>query len=296
MAISHQFEYHRPPTFGEAMKLIADYKGRASVLAGGTDLVNWIKEDFLAPEAVIDIKNIPELKKLEYSGNTLSVGAAVTFSEMIDSARVKELFPLIVEQSQVVACHGVRNRATMVGNICSGVPCCDSGPVLMVYDAVVHVTGPKGERKIPVMEWFVGPKKTSRDPMEIVTKIDIPVPTVKNAGCYVKLGRYRGEDLAQASVALLALEGGETRVAFGSVGPTPIRSREIEEFLKGRELTDSLWPDLDKLVEKTIAPISDLRATKEYRLHMTKIMLKRGLNAVCKRLVGTGPAYGSSLL
>jgi carbon-monoxide dehydrogenase medium subunit len=295
-AISHEFDYHRPPTLVEAIKHLADYKDQAAVLAGGTDLVNWTKEDFLAPEAVIDIKNIPDLKKIEFSGNKLSVGAAATFSDIIHSPKVKELFPLLVEKSRVVACHRVRNRATMVGNICSGVPCCDSGPVLQVYDAVIHVKGPAGERKIPIKDWFVGPKKTSRDTLEIVARIDITIPAEKTAGCYVKLGRYRGEDLAQASVALLALEGGDIRVAFGSVGPTPTRGREIEEFLKGREFTDSLWIDLDKMVEAAISTISDLRATEEYRLHMTKIMLKRGLTAVHQRLAGTGPAYGSALI
>lgn len=296
MAISHQFDYHKPPDLDEAIRLLADYKGKGVVLAGGTDLVNWIKEDFIAPEAVIDLKGVSELRKIEFSGNTLVIGSLTTFSELIDSARVNESFPLIVEQSHVVACHGVRNRATMVGNICSGVPCCDSGPVLQVYDAVICVKGPKGERKIPIMDWFVGPKKTSRDPLEIVQKVEIKLPGRKNAGCYVKLGRYRGEDLAQASVAILALDGGETRISFGAVGPTPIRSKKIEVLVSGRELTDSLVTDLDKLVEAEIAPISDVRATKEYRLHMAKVMLKRGLQAVRERLAGSGPAYGARLI
>ncbi|HNV71775.1 MAG TPA: xanthine dehydrogenase family protein subunit M [Candidatus Ozemobacteraceae bacterium] len=296
MTIAHPFEYHRPTTLADAVRLLADYQGKASVLAGGTDLINWLKEDFVTPPAVVDIKAIADLKSIGWVNNTLAIGATTTFSELMHSPQVQELFPLIVEQSHVVACHGVRNRATMVGNICSGVPCCDSGPILLVYDATVQVVGPKGARAIPISQWFVGPKKTSRDPQEIVTRVDVPLPAKKSAGVYVKLGRYRGEDLAQASVAMLAMEDGEIRVAFGSVAPTPIRSRKIEDLLRGQVVTDALLQKLDTLVEAEIAPISDLRATKEYRLHTTKIMTRRAVQAVHQRLAGRGPAYGTSLL
>lgn len=286
MTIAHEFEYHRPSTVAQALSTVNQYKGKAAVLAGGTDLVNWLKEDFVEPAALIDIKRIPDFGKLEFSADKVSIGAAVTFNQLISSPKIKELFPLIVEQSRVVACHSVRNRATMVGNICSGVPCCDSGPVLQVYNANICLESENGNRAVPATEWFIGPKKTARKPEEIVTHIEIPIPSKKNAGCYVKLGRYKGEDLAQASVALLAFDDGELRVSFGAVGPTPIRSKELEDFLKGCEPTDSLWTELNKLVEKTIAPISDLRATKEYRLHMTQVMLKRGLIEVHNRLAG----------
>lgn len=296
MAIAHPFEYHKPATLDDALALQARYRGKAEMLAGGTDLINWLKEDFIQPEAVIDLKGIDPLRRLELVGNTLHVGALTTFRDLIDSKIVKSHFPLIVEQSGVVGCHGVRNRATMVGNICSAVPCCDSGPVLYVYDAQVVLRGAKGERKVPIQQWFVAPKKSCRQPDEIVTGVEIPLPKGKNAGCYVKLGRYKGEDLAQASVAVLALADGEFRVAFGAVGPTPIRATKIEAVVRGKELTDGLLEKVIGLVPETIAPISDVRATKEYRLHMAKVMVKRGLVAAAHRLAGSGPDYGTPVI
>jgi CO/xanthine dehydrogenase FAD-binding subunit len=296
MAIAHPFEYHKPATLDDALALQARYQGKVEMLAGGTDLINWLKEDFVQPAAVIDLKGIDALRTLEFKGNTLHVGALTTFRELIDAEIVKTRFPLIVEQSGVVGCHGVRNRATMVGNICSAVPCCDSGPVLYVYDAQVVLKSAKGERKVPIQSWFVAPKKSCRQPDEIVTGLEIPLPAGKNAGCYVKLGRYKGEDLAQASVAVLALDGGEYRVAFGAVGPTPIRATKIESILRGKELTASVLEQVIGLVPETIAPISDVRATKEYRLHMAKVMVKRGLVAAAGRLDGRGPSYGLSVI
>ena len=126
----------------EAVKTLARYGSRARILAGGTDLVRLIAENMVAPEAVVDIKGLPGLNKVEFKDDVLSIGALVTFSDLRDSPAVAKKFPVIREMTGWVASVGIRNRATMVGNLCSAVPCCDSGPVLLVYDAMVLVTGP----------------------------------------------------------------------------------------------------------------------------------------------------------
>src|ERR1017187_9365524 len=137
MAIAHEFDYVKPRTLREAVKTLAHYGTRARVLAGGTDLITLIAEDVVTPAVVVDIKGVSGLDKIEFENGVLTIGALVTFSDLRDSTVVAKKFPVIREMTGWVASVGIRNRATMVGNICSAVPCCDSGPILLVYDAAV---------------------------------------------------------------------------------------------------------------------------------------------------------------
>jgi len=296
MAIAHEFEYFKPKTLDETVELLVKYGSRAKILAGGTDLIGWLRDDFSKPDALIDIKAIEGLTKIEFKDNALFIGPLVTFNMLIESVTIKEKYPLILEMSKTVASHGLRNRATIAGNICSAVPCCDSGPVLLVYNAEVLVKGSKGDRKIPLSEWFIGPKKTSLKEDEIVTGLSIPLPDKKHTGCYVKLGRYNGEDLAQASVAILVLSDTKYRIAFGAVGPSPIRAKKIEALIDGKQLENNVIEEAKKLVPQEISPITDIRATKEYRTHMIKVMFERGIITATERLSGKGPVYGTALI
>ncbi|MBZ5552081.1 MAG: xanthine dehydrogenase family protein subunit M [Acidobacteriia bacterium] len=296
MAIAHQFEYIKPHRLIEVVKTLARYGSRAQLLAGGTDLVALIAEDAVKPEVVIDLKGLAGLDQIELKNNILSVGALVTFSDLRHSPIIEKRFPVIREMTEWVASVGIRNRATMVGNICSAVPCCDSGPILLIYDASVLVTGPVRKRKISIADWFTGPRNTALKRGEIVTGLAIPLPKKKHAACFVKLKRYEGGDLAQASMAVLALAGNSYRVAFGSVAPRPIRAPKIEAHLEGKALSDTLLEEVMRLIPEEIAPITDIRATREYRAHMIGVMLRRGLRAATSRLEGNGPEYGSSVI
>jgi carbon-monoxide dehydrogenase medium subunit len=124
----------------------------------------------------------------------------------------------------------------------------------------------------------------------------VALPKNKHAGCFVKLRRYEGEDLAQASVVVLALAGHDYRIAFGAVAPRPIRAGKIESLLAGKPLSDSLIREAVRLLPEVIAPITDIRASREYRAHMVGVMLDRGLRAAVARLAGAGPEYGTSLI
>ena len=295
MPITCEFEYHKPKTMAEALKLLSKNK-ESCVLAGGSDLLVWMKEGLRSPKAVIDVKGIPGLGGLELSSGALRVGACMTFSELIESEVVRKKFPMLWECSRTVASVGVRNRATLVGNICSAVPSLDSAPALLVYEAVVEARSLRGVRHVPISEWFVGPKRTALKGGELVTAVTIPLVRKKAGACYVKLGRYAGEDLAQVGLGVLALAGNEYRVAFCAVGPVPVRARRIEALLAGKELDDALIEQAQELVSEEISPISDIRAAKEYRLHMAQVMLGRGLKAARARLAGQAPACGENLI
>jgi len=296
MAIAHEFDYVKPGTLREAVKTLARYGTRARILAGGTDLVTLIAENMVTPDAVVDIKGVPGLDRIEFKNGVLTIGALVTFSDLQDSAAVAKKFPVIREMTGWVASVGIRNRATMVGNICSAVPCCDSGPILLVYDAAVLVAGPSGRRRVPLGDWFLGPRKTVLKRGAIATGVAVPLPKKKHAACFVKLRRYEGEDLAQASVTVLAFADNHYRISFGSVAPRPIRGEKIEALLAGHALSDDLIRAAVRLVPEEIAPITDIRSTKEYRMHMVGVMLERGLRAAVARLTDSGPAYGTSVI
>jgi len=295
MALACEFEYFKPKTLKEAFKLLDKYGAKARVLAGGTDLVGWMRDDLISPDAVVDLKGLEGLDKIENVNGTVRVGALVTFNALRECGVVRTRLPLLWEAAGTVASSGLRNRATMVGNVCSAVPCCDAGPVLLAYEAVLLLKSAKGERKVPASGWFVGNRKTVIRAGELVTGVEIPVPA-RHGACYVKLGRYKGEDLAQASVAVVALPGDVLRVAFGSVAPKPLRAAKIEKVLSGKPLSASALEAAQRLVPQEISPITDIRASKEYRVHMTQVMLARGAKAAVSRLAGKGPKYGEKVI
>lgn len=286
MAIVQEFVYHKPKDVTEALELLAKYQATARILAGGTDLINQLKEDLVAAQALIDIKGVDELRQLEFQNNVLQIGALVTITDLLESPIIQQHFPVILETAQNFASVGIRNRATMVGNICSAVPSLDSAPALLLYDAEVIVRNTSGTRTIPIQQWFVAPKKTALATDEMVTTITVPLPERKHAGCYLKLGRYRGEDLAQAGAGILAFDNQQYRIAFCAVGPVPKRAQSLEMLLNGKPLTDELIRQAQDRVVTEIAPITDIRASQEYRTHIIKVMLERGLKAAVAGLNG----------
>ncbi len=295
MVIAVDFAYARPATLTEAVELAA--RPGARVLAGGTDLVGWMRDDLVAPDLVVDLKGIPELRAITVAGSGLTIGALATFTDVLESDAVADVCPVLQEMALLVASPGIRNRATLVGNLCSAVPCCDAGPVLLAFEATAAVLGPDSERTLPVADLFRGPRETDLRPGEIVTGVtlDLDLPG-RHGGAFAKLARYGGEDLAQASVAVVVWPGHDYRVAFGAVAPTPVRAPRIEELLRGHPLDDGRIEAAKALVAEETAPITDVRATAEYRLRMCEVMLDRALRAAATRLQGHGPPYGATLM
>lgn len=284
MPIPYEFEYFKPSSLTEALELLGRHGTKARILAGGTDLINELKLGYRVPEVIIDIKGLRDLSKIEVSEGFLHLGALVTFSEIRESKQVKEHAFILYEAAGLVASGGVRNRATMVGNICSAVACLDSAAPLLVHDAVVQLHGAEGVRLLPIHQWFVDNRKTAIAPGELVTRVSIPLPKAKCGSAYQKMMRYSGEDLSQANVGVLLYADGDCRVAFGSVGPIPKRSLKIENHLKTRGLSPISIAEAKEMIEQVIAPITDQRATREYRMHMTKVMFERAIATAADRL------------
>ena len=296
MSIAHEFEYAKPADLREALGLLArPAPGGAVPLAGGTDLVAWLRDGAVTPGRLVDLKGLAELRGIRLKAGKLWLGANTTFAEIIESPLVRKHAPILAEAAGMVASVGVRNRATVGGNLCSAVPCCDSGPALLVYGATLHMATRQGAKSIPAAKWFLGPRRTALAKGGLLAAVSIPL--AKHAGAFAKLKRYRGEDLAQASVAVRVDVRGAWRVAYGSVAPTPIRGPKVERLLKGVKKPDAaLLKKAAALAEAEIAPITDIRSSDVYRRLMVGVMLKRAVRLAAERLAGRGSAYGINVM
>lgn len=296
MTIALELTYLAPASLDAAVTALAESDGQAVPLAGGTDLIAALRDDLRHPSVIVDLKRLPGMASLEAVDDALHVGCLVTFSELLASPLVRDRYPLLHEMAGMVASVGIRNRATVVGNICSAVPSCDAGPALLALDAQVHLVGPQGPRMVAIDRWFEGPRRTAIERGEIVTHLSIPEPGRSHGAAFARLSRTRGEDLAQASVAVVVVPGSTHRVAFGAVAPTAIRARRIEALLDERGLDEAAIEAAVELVDGEVAPISDVRAGARYRLRMCEVMLRRALETAAARAAGGGPTYGTRLM
>ncbi|MFP4496636.1 MAG: FAD binding domain-containing protein [Vulcanimicrobiota bacterium] len=287
--------YEKPATLDELLKICSSGK-KARFLAGGTDLIPRWETDMQDVDTLIDIKGIDELKGIKMEGDKLIIGSLTTLTELHESALVKNEFPVLWEATCSFASVSIRNRATIGGNICNAIPCADTAPPCLIYNSVARIINSKGERGVPLKDFFLGNRRTALNEKEVLKQIILEKPTGKNGGAFVKLKRYRGEDLAQASIAILITEKFNYSLAFGSLAATPRPATKIQDLLKGRELSSELIQEAKSLVKDEISPITDVRASREYRQLMSEIMLERGLETASKRLQKIGPDYGHSII
>lgn len=283
MLTMRNFEYFRPELLDEAIFLMRK-NGQAKILAGGTDLIPKMKRYEISPKAVIDIKRIPDLRKIKCNGDgSLSIGPLVTFSDILDDPVIKESYHILYESAKVLGTAQTRNRATIGGNICNGSPAGDSIPPLICLNAQLRVINQEGERWIPVEHFFEGPQKTCLRSDELLSEIKIPPLRPKTFGIYLKLGARKALEIAIISIGVLITFRDkveivdEIRISLGSVAPTPIRCRQSEDILRGRDIRENIIEKASREVQKNINPISDLRGTSEYRYEMAYVLTKKAL-------------------
>ena len=272
-----RFDYLRPKTVQEVVDLLAEHGEDARIFAGGTDLLVLMRDKIIRPRYLIDVKDIGELRELSHDAEKgLTIGAAVTLNEIIESNVVRERFGVLWSAANSLADPIIRNRATLVGNICNASPASDTAPALLVLDAEVVAVSKEGERVIPIGEFFTGVKRTSLKSGEFVKAVRVPNPPAGARGEYLKWGRTRGEDLAIVGVAALVANSGRKlmRIALSSVAPTPVRVFEVEKIPdEGGSKNEQIDKAVKAVLEK-ISPISDVRGSREYRIHMTEVLTR----------------------
>jgi CO/xanthine dehydrogenase FAD-binding subunit len=285
------FEYHAPATIEEALDLITRYGDNGRFMAGGTDLLLAMKKREITPEHLVTLSGISALKGIAFDEKKgLTIGALTTLAEIERSDIVKKYYLPLWDAVNVMASIQIRNLATIGGNLCSAVPSADTAPPLIALNASLQLVGPEGERSIPVEAFFTGPTETVRTSNEILTAIMIPKPEVLSSGCYLKLMRRQAMDLALVGVAAcLKLDAGkkvckEARIALGAVAPTPIRVPEVEALLVNKAIDEKLITEAARLAGMQCRPISDIRASQEYRCSMVEVLTRRAVMEAYRRI------------
>jgi CO/xanthine dehydrogenase FAD-binding subunit len=279
-----RFHYICPKTIEDAIQFLADHRGQASPMAGGTDLIpNLKRREIPLPAYVVDLKSISNLSELSYNSRRgLSIGALATIRSISRYQPVRVLYPSLVQAALGMASPQIRNRGTFVGNICSAIPSADSAPPLLTLGAQVHVCGLSGERNIPLDQFFKGPRATALQPDEIVTALMLPKPPFRSV--YLKLSPRHSMDLAIVGVAAAVGDEqstkGDVRIALGAVGPVPMRAKKAEEILRGRSASPSIIQEAAEAASLECRPIDDYRASAAYRRDMVYVLTRRALEQI----------------
>ncbi|MDO4545125.1 MAG: xanthine dehydrogenase family protein subunit M [Bacillota bacterium] len=280
-----KFDYIAAGSLEEASGLASQHAENAMLMAGGTDIIVLMKDRALTDvKTVIDLKKIPDLEKLEFvEGDGLHVGALTKLFAIQTSSVVKEKMPAVADAAHYVASAQVRRKGTMAGNICNASPSADTAPILISMGAVVKTYSKDGGREIPVGEFFTGVKKTvlEKEKGEIVTEIVIPELKSQEGSAYFKHSVRKAMDLAIIGVAAwIKMDGkkvADCRITMGGVGITPLRAFNAEKLLKGQEITEDLLEKAGVAASQECSPISDVRASAEYRADMVRVYTKRAV-------------------
>lgn len=275
------FKFYRAGSISEALKLVEQFGERFTFYAGGTDLLPAIRVKTIQPENIIYLGSIPELKVLEEEKEFIRIGALVTHAMLASSSLIKTQIPTLAEACSLVGSPQTRNLGTIGGNLCWASPAADTAPVLIVHDAQVRLISKRGERKLPVRNFFMGPNQTAAQPDELLAEILVPKPQGKWAGTFIKIGRRKALTISVVSCAVLLMEGGSrANIAMGSVAPIPLRAQNAEDTWHQAWEIDN--PEMARLTGRTAGseaqPITDSRAPAWYRREITGIVVERALN------------------
>lgn len=269
--------YCRPSTLDEAITALTNANGHGRVLVGGTDLLVHVRRQPLEPLVLVDLKTAADLPPaMEVGGASVAFGPTATMGEIGADPTMQEWFPSLTEASKVVGSVAIRNRATLIGNICNSSPACDTAPALLVHGASVTIRGESGDRTVPLNDFFTGPGKNVCGSNEVVIGLELQKPATGYRSAFQRLTRRRGVDLATVSVAAGVSADGEITLGLGAVAPTPLLTTTSGPV----DCSDdaAVRAAVTELVE-VASPISDVRATKEYRQAMSIVLAERAVKA-----------------
>ncbi len=281
-----KFNYYRVTSLDEALKLVNELED-FKVIAGGTDLVMDLKIKRYTPKNIIDISRVRELDYIVDDGDKIRIGALTRLQEIVDSPIIREKAYVLAEAVNQMASWQIRNIATIGGNLCNASPAADTAPPLYVLNAELKLVSIEGERIVPVTKFFHGPRKTELKKNELLAEIIIPVE--KDAGASaIKLGRRNAFTLSIVAVATLVKVSDskftDVRVALNAVAPTPVRAPSVEKALIGRDVSLEAVEEASKLVVNDIKPISDVRASADYRREMSIVLTRDSLLKSLERI------------
>ena len=282
------FDYLEPTTVAEACALLKQHGSDAKVFAGGAHVTILMKQGLYQPKALVNIKNIPELRGIKFdAAEGLIIGALVTHREIETSALVKEKVPVLCEAEREVANIRVRNMGTVGGNLASGEPLTDLAQIFIALDGKLKITGPSGQRTIPVEELFLDFYTTSLAEDEIITQVVLPPLPPKSAIEYIRFSSSSVVDKPSAGVAVRLTLNKETvqvaRIVLGCVGPTPVRASKAEALITGKKLTAEMSAEAGAMAAQECSPTSDLRGSEQYKRAIVRTLVRRAADGAYKK-------------
>jgi len=282
--------YTAPATLADALSIKGSYGADARVIAGGTDLILRMRDKVYTPKMLLDLRRLG-LNTMSRCNDEMHLGAFLSHAQILASSELMAVFPALVEACRPFAGPPIRNRGTVGGNLVNASPAADLVPPLMAYDASVLLVSSTSQRLVPLTDFFTGPGKTVLQADEILTQIRLPLPPPRTAAHFFKLGQRRSMAISIVNLAArLTLSAAGTvdvaRIVLGSVAPTAIRALCAEGILQGSALSSERIDQAADAVRAEISPIDDVRSSKDYRKHVTGVMLRRALTAAWKELEG----------
>jgi carbon-monoxide dehydrogenase medium subunit len=285
-----RFELALPRSVDEALRVLSERGSEAKLLAGGTDLLPQLKNGLLKPAWVVDLSGVEQVRTLRSDSGGLRVGAAVSARTLERDATTQKTYTSLAESGALVGSVQIRNLATLGGNLCNAAPSADMAPPLLALDAEAVIAGPRGERRVPITDFFSGVRRTVLSPDEILLEIVIPAPGPRSGGHYLRHTPRRELDIAVVGVASqLTLSNGvcsKARIALAAVAPVPLRAREAEQLLEGKPVTPEGIERAAEMAVGAARPISDQRGSADYRLHLVRVLTRRTLRTALARAGG----------
>ena len=285
----NDFQYLAPHKLDEAAILMAEHAGSAQILAGGTDLLIFMRDGRKSPDVIIDAKKIPELTRMSLDADRLTIGAAVSCRTIWEHPEITERFPALTDAATLIGGIQIQGRATFGGNLCNAAPSADTVPPVIVYGAIAHIISARGERDVPVEEICTGPGRTSLAPDEILVSLSIPAPPANSGAAFLRFIPRNEMDIAVANVAARVDldEAGTTfksaRIAIGAVAPTPLFVEAAGVALSGKPVNDASISDAAKIARDASTPINDMRGTIEHRKQLVEVLTTRALRSAIAR-------------
>jgi carbon-monoxide dehydrogenase medium subunit len=284
------FQYFSVSTVKEACNLLAQYGLDAKVLGGGQSLVNLMKQNLINPEYIIDIKDVSDLDYIRFDKTDgLRIGAMTTHRSIETSSVVREQFPILTEMEHTLASLPVRNWGTVGGNLVHADPASDLAPTLMALGADVTLAGSTGDRVVSLDDFFIDFFETVLQPDELLTEIHIP-NAGRGSGYFYKFAQ-RKTDLAVVNVATHLIVSSkdkdllkEIRIVMGSVGPTPLRSKNAEDLLKGKSITQTLIEEAAGISAEEAQPVTDINGSEEFKREIIRVIVRRAVKEALSRV------------
>ena len=285
----HNFDYAAPTTLADALDTLSQHNGSARPLAGGTDLIDYVRTGRLSPDLLVDVKKIPELNVLEVSSQGLILGAAVPCYRIYGSEAIRRDFTALADSCRIIGGVQIQSRASVGGNLCNSGPAADSTPSLIALQAVCVIAGVNETREVPAEQFCTAPSENVLQPGELLVSLRFPARPANSGSHYRRFIPRNEMDIAVVGVGASVMldESGESivsvRVALCAVGPTPMFVPEIGDALAGKTITEKLLRKAAGLARDAAKPIDDIRGTAEFRKHITAVLTERVLRTAIAR-------------